>query len=199
MPSAPLSCLQPQPWARATMPIAVQMWLPASSIALKLPGVPPLTPAQTEAIQVYREIVDEFAADIEFRVGDIQFLANQVTLHSRRAFRMARDCTAGGTCCGCGCAIPPDGRFRRSSAAPAATRACRSKGSRWSRRSTSRRPGACCSEQSNAMVARFRYVSEIASSLRRRSAWRRSRRSPSACVSDRRSSDPSWRPKSARP
>jgi hypothetical protein len=54
--------------------------------ALKLPGVPPLTPAQEEAIQVYRDIVDEFAADIDFKVGDIQFLANHVTLHSRRAF-----------------------------------------------------------------------------------------------------------------
>jgi len=53
---------------------------------LKIPGVPPLTPAQKEAIQVYRDIVDEFAADIDFRVGDIQFLANHVTLHSRRAF-----------------------------------------------------------------------------------------------------------------
>ncbi len=53
---------------------------------LKLPGVPPLTPAQKEAIQVYRDIVDEFAADIEFKIGDIQFLANHVTLHSRRAF-----------------------------------------------------------------------------------------------------------------
>jgi hypothetical protein len=53
---------------------------------LRLPGVPPLTAAQTEAIALYRDIVDEFAADIEFRKGDIQFLANHVTLHSRREF-----------------------------------------------------------------------------------------------------------------
>ena len=53
---------------------------------LRLPGVPPLTPAQQEAIALYRSIVDEFAADIEFKQGDIQFLANHVTLHSRRAF-----------------------------------------------------------------------------------------------------------------
>jgi hypothetical protein len=52
----------------------------------KIPGVPPLTPAQTEAIALYRTVVDEFAADIEFKLGDIQFLANHVTLHSRRAF-----------------------------------------------------------------------------------------------------------------
>jgi len=53
---------------------------------LRLPGVPPLTPEQREAIAVYRSIVEEFAVDIEFKAGDIQFLANQVTLHSRRAF-----------------------------------------------------------------------------------------------------------------
>jgi hypothetical protein len=53
---------------------------------LRLPGVPPLTPEQKEAIQVYRDTVAEFAADIEFKKGDIQFLCNQVTLHSRREF-----------------------------------------------------------------------------------------------------------------
>lgn len=53
---------------------------------LRLPGVPPLTPEQKEAIALYRSIVEEFAVDIEFKAGDIQFLANQVTLHSRRAF-----------------------------------------------------------------------------------------------------------------
>jgi hypothetical protein len=53
---------------------------------LRLPGVPPLTPKQKEAIQVYRDTVAEFAADIEFTKGDIQFLCNQVTLHSRRGF-----------------------------------------------------------------------------------------------------------------
>ena len=53
---------------------------------LRLPGVPPLTPQQQEAIALYRSIVEEFAVDIEFKAGDIQFLANQVTLHSRRAF-----------------------------------------------------------------------------------------------------------------
>lgn len=53
---------------------------------LRIPGVPPLTAAQQEAIALYRSIVEEFAVDIEFKAGDIQFLANQVTLHSRRAF-----------------------------------------------------------------------------------------------------------------
>jgi hypothetical protein len=54
---------------------------------LRLPGVPLLTPEQKEAIAVYREMVDEFAADIDFNVGDIQLLCNQVTLHSRRGFQ----------------------------------------------------------------------------------------------------------------
>jgi hypothetical protein len=54
--------------------------------AIRLPGVPPLTPEQKEAIDVYRDTVAEFAADIEFTKGDIQFLCNQVTLHSRRGF-----------------------------------------------------------------------------------------------------------------
>jgi hypothetical protein len=53
---------------------------------LRIPGVPPLTLQQREAIGVYRSIVEELAVDIEFQAGDIQFLANQVTLHSRRAF-----------------------------------------------------------------------------------------------------------------
>ncbi len=53
---------------------------------LRIPGVPPLTAEQREAIAVYRSMVEEFAVDIVFKAGDIQFLANQVTLHSRRAF-----------------------------------------------------------------------------------------------------------------
>ena len=44
--------------------------------------------------------------------------------------RTGRSRTGGGTCCGSGCAIPPGGRSRRSSAAPGATRACRSRGCR---------------------------------------------------------------------
>ena len=51
-----------------------------------LPGVPALTPLQKEAIELYREVVHECAADIPFGVGDVQFLNNYVTLHTRRAF-----------------------------------------------------------------------------------------------------------------
>jgi len=54
--------------------------------AQNLPGVPPFTPAQKEAIALYRATVDECAADMDFRPGDIQFLNNFVTLHTRREF-----------------------------------------------------------------------------------------------------------------
>jgi hypothetical protein len=54
--------------------------------ALRLSGVPPLTAIQREAIDYYRDNVADIAADIEFCPGDIQFLNNYVTLHSRRHF-----------------------------------------------------------------------------------------------------------------
>jgi hypothetical protein len=55
--------------------------------AQTLPGVPKLTPAQKEAIALYRETVDACAADIDFQPGDIQFLNNFVTLHTRREYQ----------------------------------------------------------------------------------------------------------------
>jgi hypothetical protein len=54
--------------------------------AYKLPGVPPMTAAQKEAIEVYRATVEDCAADMDFQPGDIQFLNNFVTLHTRRAY-----------------------------------------------------------------------------------------------------------------
>jgi hypothetical protein len=51
-----------------------------------LPGVPPLSPEQCEAIEFYRTTVEDCAADIPFEPGDVQFLNNFVTLHSRRAY-----------------------------------------------------------------------------------------------------------------
>jgi hypothetical protein len=54
--------------------------------AQKLPGVPKFTPAQKEAVEVYRATVDECAVDIDFRPGDIQFLNNFVMLHTRREY-----------------------------------------------------------------------------------------------------------------
>ncbi len=54
--------------------------------AQRLPGVPQWTTAQREAVALYRELVAECAADIEFKPGDIQFLNNFVTLHTRREY-----------------------------------------------------------------------------------------------------------------
>ena len=51
-----------------------------------LPGVPPFTAAQKEAISLYGATVNAAAVDIEFRPGDIQLLNNHVMLHTRRAF-----------------------------------------------------------------------------------------------------------------
>lgn len=54
--------------------------------AQALAGVPPFTPAQKEAVAMYRQTVDECAVDIDFRKGDIQFLNNFVMLHTRREY-----------------------------------------------------------------------------------------------------------------
>ncbi len=54
--------------------------------AQKLPGVPPFTPAQEEAIALFRALAQELAVDIPFQQGDFQILSNHVMLHSRRAF-----------------------------------------------------------------------------------------------------------------
>jgi hypothetical protein len=55
--------------------------------AQKLPGVPKFTPVQKEAIEVYRQTVNEIALDIDFKRGDIQFLNNFVMLHTRREYQ----------------------------------------------------------------------------------------------------------------
>jgi hypothetical protein len=55
--------------------------------AQNLPGVPKFTPVQKEAIEVYRQTVDEIALDIDFKRGDIQFLNNFVMLHTRREYQ----------------------------------------------------------------------------------------------------------------
>jgi hypothetical protein len=55
--------------------------------AQKLPGVPKFTPAQQEAVAVYRQTVEECSLDIGFQRGDIQFLNNFVMLHTRREYQ----------------------------------------------------------------------------------------------------------------
>ncbi|HEY7301404.1 MAG TPA: TauD/TfdA family dioxygenase [Xanthobacteraceae bacterium] len=54
--------------------------------AQQIPGVPKFTPAQKEAVEAYRRTVEECALDIDFQRGDIQFLNNFVTLHTRREY-----------------------------------------------------------------------------------------------------------------
>jgi hypothetical protein len=49
-------------------------------------GVPDFTDRQSEALEFYKQVVEEIAFDMEFRQGDIQLLHNHVTLHSRRGF-----------------------------------------------------------------------------------------------------------------
>lgn len=51
-----------------------------------LPGVPPFTPIQEEAMALYRKTVAECAVNLAFEPGDIQFLHNHVILHSRNAY-----------------------------------------------------------------------------------------------------------------
>ena len=54
--------------------------------AQKLPGVPPLTERQRQAIALFRQLTDELSVDIPFVEGDFQILCNHVILHSRRPF-----------------------------------------------------------------------------------------------------------------
>ncbi len=51
-----------------------------------LPGVPPFTGLQEEAMALYRKTVAECAVNLDFEPGDIQFLHNHVMLHSRTAY-----------------------------------------------------------------------------------------------------------------
>ncbi|MFN4284008.1 MAG: TauD/TfdA family dioxygenase [Alphaproteobacteria bacterium] len=52
----------------------------------QIEGVPPLTAKQIEAMEAYKAIADEIAIDIDFQPGDISFVQNHVTLHSRTGF-----------------------------------------------------------------------------------------------------------------
>lgn len=54
--------------------------------AQKLPGVPPFTAAQKDAIETFRAMVQELAVDVPFEEGDFQILSNHVMLHSRRPY-----------------------------------------------------------------------------------------------------------------
>lgn len=56
--------------------------------ALRGAHVPPLTPAQSAAMDTMDRLTNDprFALDMDLRAGDMQFLNNQVVLHSRTAY-----------------------------------------------------------------------------------------------------------------
>ena len=54
--------------------------------AQKLPGVPPFTAAQKDAIAMFRALAQELAVDVPFQEGDFQILSNHVMLHSRHPY-----------------------------------------------------------------------------------------------------------------
>ena len=51
-----------------------------------LPGVPPFSEADKEALALFQELATELAMPMEFQQGDIQLLHNHVMLHTRTAF-----------------------------------------------------------------------------------------------------------------
>lgn len=51
-----------------------------------IPGVPKMTDAQVEAIKLYKDLAREFHIDIEFQIGDVSYVQNYVTKHSRTEF-----------------------------------------------------------------------------------------------------------------
>lgn len=81
-----------QPWIKHPIFCFTQGYFSAIGLgaaidkAQKLPGVPPLSQAQKEAIALYRATVEACAVDMDFQPGDIQLLNNFVTLHTRREF-----------------------------------------------------------------------------------------------------------------
>jgi hypothetical protein len=81
-----------QPWIKHPIFCFTQGYFSATGLgaaidkAQKLPGVPPFTQTQQEAIALYRMTVEACAIDMDFQPGDIQLLNNFVTLHTRREF-----------------------------------------------------------------------------------------------------------------
>ena len=54
--------------------------------AQKLPGVPRLSPAQEEALDLHAAVCEELAFTMELQPGDLQLLSNHVIYHSRTAY-----------------------------------------------------------------------------------------------------------------
>jgi hypothetical protein len=57
--------------------------------AQEYPGVPRLTPEQTEVLNLLDQITEEpgMAIEMDFRPGDIQWVSNPAIMHARREFR----------------------------------------------------------------------------------------------------------------
>ena len=51
-----------------------------------IPGCPPLTARQKEAMDLFRALADELCLDMDFRPGDIQLLNNHTIYHGRGRF-----------------------------------------------------------------------------------------------------------------
>lgn len=49
-------------------------------------GVPEMTPRQREAFEYVQALAEELSLDIDFHRGDMQFLNNHVTMHTRQAY-----------------------------------------------------------------------------------------------------------------
>ena len=54
--------------------------------AQRIDGIPKLTPAQDEALDLLAEVAEELCFEMELEPGDIQLLNNHVTYHARTAF-----------------------------------------------------------------------------------------------------------------
>jgi len=55
-------------------------------MAAAVPGVPPLTPAQIEAMDLLAAVADELCIEAPFEAGDIQILNQHTTYHGRTAY-----------------------------------------------------------------------------------------------------------------
>lgn len=63
------------------------MFSPAyTQFAQDFPEVPRHTPQQVEALELYGQLADELALDMQFEPGDIQLLNNHVIYHGRTSF-----------------------------------------------------------------------------------------------------------------
>ena len=61
------------------------------SVKRHFDGVDPHSDEQLEAIRVVQELADELRFDVEFELGDMQFVHNHVVMHSRQAFEDHED------------------------------------------------------------------------------------------------------------